>query len=352
MRVYKQQNVLDAARERMAWIFDRHERVVVSVSSGKDSTILGHLAATEAVRRGRTVDFFFLDQEAEYGATIEQVRRMMAWPGVVPLWYQIPIRMTNATGFTDCFLHAWAPGEESHWMRPKEPDSIGDAPGAPDRFYPFFRWFESQHPGSAALIGLRAEEVRRYRAVTEHPAVPGINWSSRGEGVTKYYPIYDWAFEDVWLYTHREKVPYNKVYDWLWIKGKRIDEFRVSNLIHENAFECLSLLQEFEPDTYNRLTGRLGGVAVAARYARESSVYQTHKLPKHFKTWATYRDFLLEAIPVELAEVFRGRFGRQMTTEPVHRQQVRQILTNDWENSRPVKPRDEQDPLRKWREIL
>ena len=147
-------------------------------------------------------------------------------------------------------------------------------------------------------------------------------------------------------------MPYNKVYDWLWIKGKKIDEFRVSNLIHENAFECLSLLQEFEPATYDALTRRLGGVAVAARYARESSIYQTHKLPKCFSTWQSYRDFLLLTIPQEIADVFRGRFGRQRDTEVVCRQQVRQIVTNDWENSRPVRPRDDQDPLRKWRELL
>lgn len=350
MRVYRPKNVLDAARERLSWVFDRHDRVVVSISSGKDSTVLAHLASAEAVRRGRTVEFFFLDQEAEYAATVAQVRTMMAWPGVVPRWYQVPVRMTNATGYQESFLFAWGPGEP--WMRPREPDAIHEAPGAPDRFYPFFRWFERQNPGAAALIGLRAEEVRRYRAVTEHAAVPGVGWSSRGDGVIKYYPIYDWAFEDVWLYTHREKVPYNRVYDWLWIKGKRIDEFRVSNLIHESAFECLSLLQEFEPATYDALTRRLGGVAVAARYARESSVYQTHKRPRAFATWRAYRDHLLEAIPQEIADRFRARFARQLETESVARQQVRQILTNDWENNRPVRPREDRDPLRKWREIL
>jgi predicted phosphoadenosine phosphosulfate sulfurtransferase len=350
MRVYKQQNVLDAGRERMAWIFDNYDRVVVSISSGKDSTILAHMASREAERRGREVEFFFLDQEAEYQATVAQVRAMMRWSAVKPLWYQVPIRMTNATSYTDCFLHAWEPGAE--WIRPKEPDSIHEAPDAPDRFYPFFRWLEQQHQGAAALIGLRAEEVRRYRAVTENPAIPGINWSSRGNGVTKFYPIYDWAFEDIWLYTYREKVEYNKVYDWLWIKGKKIDEFRVSNLIHENSFECLTLLQEMEPDTYNALVRRIGGVAVAARYAKESTLYQTHKKPKAFKTWHAYRDFLLTTIPEEISRVFQSRFAKQLDTEAVHRQQVRQIVTNDYENSRPVKPKKDSDPLAKWREIL
>lgn len=350
MRIYKDQNVLDAARERIAWVFDRHEQVSVSISSGKDSTALAHLASCEAARRGRTVDFFFLDQEAEYNATVEQIRKMMSWPGVIPKWFQVPIRMTNATSYEDVFLNAWHSKEK--WIREKEPTAIHDALGAPDRFYDFFRWYESQNPGSATLIGLRAEEVTRYRAVTENAAVEDIGWSSRGNSTTKYYPIYDWAFEDIWLYFAREQVPYNKVYDWMWMKGKKIPEMRVSNLIHEVAFECLELLQEFEPETYSALVERLGGVAVAARYAKESSVFQTHKRPKNFETWLAYRDFLLTTIPPELAIIFQKRFDKQKSSETNHRQQSRQILTNDYENNRPVKQREDADPLKKWREIL
>jgi len=350
VRIYHDENVLDAARRRVSWIFDQFDRVSVSISSGKDSTVLAHLASQEADRRGRTVEFFFLDQEAEYDATIQQVRKMMAWPAVVPRWYQVPIRMTNATSYQECFLNAWHEGEK--WMRPKEPESIHEAVGAPDRFYPFFRWHEEQNAGSAVLIGLRAEEVTRYRAVTENAAIAGIPWSSRGSGVTKFYPIYDWAFEDIWLYFSKENVPYNRVYDWLWMKGRRIPEMRVSNLIHEVSFECLELLQEFEPATYAALVERLGGVSVAARYAKESTVFQTHKKPKAFPTWMAYRDFLLTTIPEDIALIFRKRFAGHEPNEPTHRQQVRQILTNDWENNRPVKKTSVSDPLAKWREIL
>lgn len=350
MRIYQTDSVFEAMDGRFKKIFDAHERVVVSVSSGKDSTLLAHLAADYARRHNRPIEFFFLDQEAEYSATVDQIRHMMTWPGVIPRWYQVPIRMTNSTSYSNDFLCAWGTGEE--WIREKEPTSIQEAPGAPDRFYSFFKWLENQSEGSASLIGLRAEEVMRYRAVTQFAAVPGIPWSSKGHGVIKYYPIYDWTFEDVWLYFYRNKVRYNKLYDWLYMKGRRIPEFRVSNLIHESSFQCLELLQEFEPDNYNALVRRLGGVAIAARYAKESSIYQTHKRPKAFLEWSQYRDFLLTTIPEEIANTFRKRFAKQMNTEAVARQQVRQIVTNDWENNRPVKPREDRDPLRKWKEVL
>lgn len=352
MRVYKQQNVLNAARERVAWIFQTYPRVVVSISSGKDSTVLAYLCSEEAQRQGREVEFFFLDQEAEYAATVDQVRLMMAWPNVKPLWYQVPIRMTNATSYEEDFLFAWGPG--LHWMREKEPGAIRKEPRAPDRFYPFFRWMEEQLGENAvSLIGLRSEEsLNRYRAVTRHPGREGINWSSKGKGTTKFYPLYDWTFEDVWTYLYCYHVPYNKIYDWLYIKGEHIPGFRVSNLIHEKAFKCLALLQEFEPDTYNRLIARIGGITVAARYAKEASVFRARTLPKTYKTWKSFRDFLLETIPTDTAQLFRERFEAHLVSESVYRQQARQLLLNDWENNVPVVQQEDTDPLEKWRAIL
>jgi predicted phosphoadenosine phosphosulfate sulfurtransferase len=353
MRVYKQVNVLEAARARLRWAFERFDPLIIAISGGKDSTVLLHLAVQEAQHQGRMLDVLFLDQEAEYAATITQVRSLMSLPQVRPLWYQVPLRMTNATSYDDCWLHAWHPGEQ--WMRPQESGAITDACGAPDRFYPFFAWFEGQQSASAcSLIGLRSEEsLNRYRAVTRHPALPDIRWSTQGN-ITKLYPLYDWTFEDIWAYIAQFHVPYNKVYDWLYIKNVRIPNFRVSNLIHEKAFKCLALLQEFEPETYDALVRRLKGVSIAARYAKEKTMFRTTRLPKAFSSWHLYRAYLLETIPDDHKHIFLGRFDGQGATEHIYRQQVKQLLINDWENNVPVLTRDEEeiDPLAKWRAIL
>jgi predicted phosphoadenosine phosphosulfate sulfurtransferase len=352
-KLYLPHSVLDALHERLAWIFDRYERVVVSVSSGKDSTVLFDAARKAAVGRGREVDVFFLDQEAEYQSTVDLIRRMMAMEGVRPWWFQVPIRMTNATSYAEDLLYAWGPGEE--WVRAKEPDSIHEAPGAPQRFYPFFEWFEQQWgPEACFLVGLRSEEsLNRYRAVTRWPGVPGVNWSSRGKGVPKFYPLYDWAYEDVWTYIGKFRVPYNRIYDFLYAKGKNIPEMRVSNLIHEKAFKALATLQEFEPETYDRLVRRLKGVHVAALYAQEQMVFSTSKRPPRFTTWREYRDFLLDTLPTDGRVLFEQRFGRHEENERVYRQQVRQLLLNDWENNIPVTAKaDTANPLAKWAEIL
>ncbi len=53
-RVYKQKNVLVAAQERIALLFDMYDNVSVSVSGGKDSSVLFHLAHMEATELAPT----------------------------------------------------------------------------------------------------------------------------------------------------------------------------------------------------------------------------------------------------------------------------------------------------------
>ena len=359
-KTYLTESVLDAARARVAWVFDRFERVFVSVSSGKDSTVICHLARTEALARGRTVSVFFLDQEAEYQATVDLMRTMMRAPGVVPLWYQVPIYMTNATSYAQDQLFAWGPGEP--WMREREPDSIHAIEGPyPQRFYDFFEWMETQQPeGTAFLVGLRAEEgINRFRAVTKNPGVDGVPWTTRTKraGSFKAYPIYDWGMGDVWKLIADERVPYNRIYDLRWAMNCGVyNDNRVSNLIHEMAFRALPELAALEPDTYARLVKRLKGVHCAARHAAGAHLYDVRELPAGFETWRAYRDHLLASMPIAEAKRarFQKRFDRQPETEPVHHAQCKQLLVNDYENSIPI-PRAKTRPVdrfARWRKLF
>lgn len=329
----------------------------VSTSGGKDSSVLFDLTYREAQRRGRPINVFFLDQEAEYRSTIDIIDYQMRRPGLVPHWYQVPCRMTNATSYEEEWLYAFEPGKEDEWIHPHVDISIKD-PLPVDRFYDIMEWVDqSWGPNSASLVGLRSEEsLNRFSAVTRHPAVEGVPWSSptRGETV-KLYPIYDWTFEDVWTYLGNEGIPYNRVYDWMYAKGMRLKEMRVSNLIHEKAFRSLATLQEFEPDTYERMVRRLQGVHTAALYGKEAMVFEARKLPPAYDTWKQYRDFLISTYTGDRRrlERFLARFAGQQEDERVYRQQVRQLLLNDWEDNVPVKKVTErEDPLKKWMEIL
>lgn len=357
-RRYTAQSVLDAAQERVSLVFDRFENITVSVSGGKDSTALYHLMLAEAARRHRKIGVMYLDQEAEYQSTIDLIAHMMSHPLVRPMWYQVPIRMTNATSYEHDFLYAWGDGEA--WMRPKHPvaiQSIADV--YPQRFYDFFNWLEKTTPDTAFVIGLRAEEsLNRLRSVIKNPGIPGINWSTKTKGPTTFrmYPIYDWGMGDVWRFIDENALRYNAIYDRMLAANHNFyNTMRVSCLIHEKSMSCLTSLQELEPDTYDRLIARLGGVHVAARYAKDSLLFSASRLPEMFGTWREYRDYLLATAPIKHRARFEKRFAGQEQSEAVYRQQCRQIMTNDYENSlAPTQNRasKRESLLAPWRDIL
>lgn len=352
--------VLEAAKLRISKVFDEFDNIFVSVSSGKDSTVLYHLCLEEASKRGRKIKLFFLDQEAEYEGTVQIMREMMSNPIIEPYWFQVPIRMTNATSYNQPFLYSWGPGDE--WLRQKEDVAIKEIKeDYPKRFYEFFDWFEQQQiEKTAFFVGLRSKEsMNRFRAVTKNPGYDGILWSTKtkNDKCFRFYPIYDWTFGDIWKYISDNDIKYNPVYDKMYcLKGKRVNDIRISNLIHEKSFSCLAELQEIEPETYERMCKRLKGVHAAAKYARESMMYQAEELPTVFASWKDYRDYLLESSPMKKQhrERLKKRFSKQPDVDSVHRQQCRQVLLCDYENSLPVntKAMKKEDLRAKWWDVL
>lgn len=335
MKVYTNQSVLDAARSRISMLFDNFDDINVSVSSGKDSSVLYHLCLQEAMLRNRQITVFFLDQEAEYEASIIVIRELMEHPNVIPRWYQVPIYMTNATSYTDYFLYAWGPGET--WMREKDPLAIHGIEGKyPTRFYEFFPWYENQNTEAAYLVGLRADEsLTRYRAVTKHPGWNGIKWGALDGNIKKFYPLYDWTVYDVWKFLYDYNISYNKIYDLMFLDGVGIyKKMRISNLIHEKSFKCLVDLPRYEPQTYEKLCARIGGIATACRYASEKLIFDNKTLPSHYGSWREFRDFLMANIPSDNHKNrFIKRFANQPESEKIYQAQVGQLLINDYENS-------------------
>lgn len=358
-------NVLEAARERIAFIFDHFENVQVSVSGGKDSTVLAHLALEEAKRRNRRVGIFFLDEEVVYQETINQVTYIMEEmaPGnVIPLWLQMEFNLTNATSLTETQFIPWEEGKHKLWMRPKKSYSIkfpmwdrntqfvGDkAKGF--GFYDVFVNFERCYHNTAFLVGLRGtESPNRWRTVSHHPSVIGgqkIYWSTAKGDNFSMYPLYDWNFADVWHYIAESNLRYHKIYDYQVKKGYPINEMRISSLIHERSFKALCDLPEFEPETYNRLVKRAKGIALAQETAKNAKLFRARTLPKNFDTWRAYRDFLFNTHPnPEQALLMRRQFRNHLDNEYVARQEVRKLILNDYENNLPVD--NMPDPREQW----
>lgn len=358
-------NVLEAARERIRFVFDNFENIHISISGGKDSTVLSHLALVEAQKRGRRVGIFFLDEEVVYQATVDQVTYIIEemMPGhTVPLWLQLEFNLTNATSLTETQFIPWEAGKSKIWLRPKKSYAIKFPPWDRSKefvadknkgfgFYDVFVNFERCYTNTAFLVGLRGtESPNRWRTVSKNPAHIGgerVYWTTTKGQNFSMYPLYDWNFHDVWRYIWDHGLRYHRIYDYMFKKGYNIQEIRISSLIHEKSFKSLVDLPEFEPDTYNRLLKRAKGIALAQETGKKAKLFRARKLPKNYSSWRQYRDFLLATHPDPKGrDILARRFARHLDNEYVARQQVRQLVLNDYENNLPVD--NQPDPRQRW----
>ena len=70
-------SVLEASRDRIKKTFDDFERIYISFSGGKDSSVMTHLVLEEAKKRNRIVGLLIIDLEAQYNETIKHIEEMV-----------------------------------------------------------------------------------------------------------------------------------------------------------------------------------------------------------------------------------------------------------------------------------
>ena len=304
MKIYSKQNVYEKALERIEFLFNEYDEVVVNYSGGKDSIVIFELAYKIAKKLDRLpLSVLFIDQEAEWTYTIEMVEHVMRNPDVKPYWFQMPLKIENATSFKEKYLYCWGEGEE--WLREKADISIKE------NTYDFEWWLENgrsifgeiikkEFKGikQCCLTGVRAEESpNRYIGLTSAPTYKWITWGTKNgfkDNHFSFHPLYDWSYGDVWKAIHENGWKYNKIYDLQYQYGVALNRMRVSNLHHETAVNALFYLQEVDGDLYNKLTKRLDGVDMAGKLGKDD--YYVKKLPFMFATWQEYRDYLLDKL--------------------------------------------------------
>jgi len=342
MKLWKQNTVYQEALERINMIFDEFENIVVSMSGGKDSTVVYEMVKQVAKERDRLpLKVLWLDQECELEATVDYMRNVFYDSDVEPYWLQVPFRLQNATSAKDQWLHVWGEGEE--WVRDQDPISIKENTFGTDRFVDLMekavtKLFEGSK--TAVFTGVRGEESpARYMGLTGQVTYKWITWGnliSKPNQHYNFHPLYDWTFIDIWKAIHDNNWTYNTHYDDLYRYGVSLKKMRVSNYHHETAVHALFLLQEVEPDTYERATRRIGGLDTAGKMGKED--WYIKELPFMFSDWAEYRDYLLKhLIADEYREKFRSTFESIERRYPheindkMYRNHINAILCNDVE---------------------
>lgn len=345
MRIYLDDNVLEAAKKRIRWILDEFEHVCVNVSGGKDSQVCYELTYRVAEEMGELPIYcFWMDQECEYLSTVDIVKPWMERDGVNSIWTQIPKRLPNPFSQEKEYMTGWHPDKEDKWVREKDPMAIHENTYIDPPWHfedPFGQILQHELPEDSATIGgVRTEESPiRYLGVTQHGTYKGITYGTMNTGgIPCFYPIYDWTYSDEWKFIHENDLDYHPVYDFQHRKGVPVRDMRCGNLNSELASGQVERLQEFEPETWDRFTERWPEIQQAANSLLS---YLPDELPMHFDSWREYRNYLLEKL-VDNEEhkriMYREFFNHDLMSEhldcydTVCRGHCRAILKSDWDN--------------------
>lgn len=294
MKIYSKTNVYEAALDRMRMLFDEFDEVVVSFSGGKDSTVILELALEVARERNQLpLPVVFIDQECEWQNTIDYVKEVMYRKDIKPYWYQMPMVITNNASSTSRYHYCWDEKEKDGWIHPQDDISIKENKYGTDRFHDLFTEIARVDfpENTCYLAGVRTEEApKRYISLTNGITYKYITWGKRLHKKRRqytFYPIFDWSYTDVWKYIHEKQCNYNKVYDEYYRHGVRINDMRVSNLHHETALKSLTLVQEIEPETWNKVAKKIEG-ANTIKHIQANSFVCPKELPYMFEDWREY----------------------------------------------------------------
>lgn len=326
-KVYQPHSVLEAAKARISEAFDNLERLYISFSGGKDSTVMMHLVCQEARKRGRTVGVLIIDLEAQYTATITHIESMVAeYADCIDLhWFCGEILLRNAVSDFEPKWCCWDSEKEAIWVRQK-PAHASDL--SQYNFYVprmefeelmviFGSWY-AQGKTCGAFIGIRSDEsLHRYRAIVSRKdglMMNGRKWTTRiAQGVYNVYPIYDWRTEDIWLFHAKNQgLSYNKIYDLMTRAGVKFSNQRLCQPFGDDQKKGLWLYQILEPETWYKLLNRVSGVNSGALYAQDTgNINGNNKISKpDGQTWKEYTNFLLRSLPTPMQENYRERFKK------------------------------------------
>lgn len=302
---YQDINVYDEALNRVRYLYDQFDEVIVSFSGGKDSTAVLNITLEVARERNRLpLRVVYFDEEVVHPPTIEYVRRVANMEEIEMEWYCLEIQHRNAASNASPFWYTWDKENKDLWVRELPEDAITEHPRfkkgmtIPD-FGPYL--YERDGTKIAMLTGIRTEEsLRRLQVITSKKNDSYIQaYSANSTGQTKAHPIYDWSSEDVWLAVTKNNWDYNKTYD-LFNKTKLYGNYlqqRVCPPFGEEPLRGLFLWAECFPELWHKMLNRVPGVSTAWRYAN-TDLYSRANRPEHM-TYKEYLNVILDSYDVE-----------------------------------------------------
>lgn len=362
-------SVLQASKERIKYTFDNFDKVYISLSGGKDSTVMFHLVINEAIKRNRKIGVFILDWECQFEYTINHIEDLVTTykDNIDLYWIALEVETSSSCSYHEPLWRSWDERKKKLWTREKNKLSITDTKYFPfyypgitfEEFVPLFgQWYSSGNP-TACFVGIRSQEsLNRFRAISRDD-VSRFEDKKFTVKVTNelhnIYPIYDWQVDDIWTYIAKTGAKYNTVYDRMYQAGLSYSQMRIDEPFGDEARKNLWIYQIIEPITWSKFVARMAGVNSASLYSQERGNILGNanaSLPEGH-TWESFCNFLLETMPPTAANHYKNKIAvyikwyrdrgypegipdegdyklEQMGKIPAWRQIAKTLLRNDW----------------------
>jgi predicted phosphoadenosine phosphosulfate sulfurtransferase len=307
-------NVYEESLSRINYTLDNFEKVYLSFSAGKDSTVMLHLTMQEVKKRNMKIGLLIVDLEGQYKFTIDHIKHCIEeYKDYIDLyWVCLPLHLRNAVSVYEPFWKCWDVNQKENWIRQVPEQGISDV-----NYFPFFRdgmefeefvpefgeWY-SKGKNTACLVGIRSDEsLNRYRTISSKTKTrfnDKVYTTKVTENVFNVYPIYDWTTEDIWIYhAKNEDKRYNELYEIMFKAGVSIHQQRICQPYGDDQRRGLWLFHLIEPETWAKVVARVNGANSGALYVNESgSITGYNKITKPDNhTWESFAMLFLNSIP-------------------------------------------------------
>lgn len=317
--------VLEASKQRIAYVFDTFPKIYVSFSGGKDSTLMLHLVMDEAIKRNKKVGVLFVDLEGQYKLTIDHIQEMydLYAENIEPFWCALPIHLRNAVSTYQHHWICWEKGKQDAWIRQPPQMAITDYKQFPfyrynmefEEFVPEFGHWYGHGKLTACFVGIRTgESLNRWRTISSNKkqTIDGKKWTTWcGESLYNIYPIYDWVEKDIWAYHGKTGRIYNRLYDRMHQAGLTLHQMRICQPYGDDQRKGLWLFHLIEPETWSKIVARVNGANSGSLYAQESgNIMGNLKISKpDGHTWESFAMLLLESLPPKTKEHFSNKIA-------------------------------------------
>lgn len=267
----RDENVFDAALDRIIKLYEDGHKVVVSFSGGKDSTVCLEMTIIAAKLTGNLpVDVIMRDEEIMFPGTFEYCERVVQREEVRFHWLIANQPIINIFNRKSPYFWVFDPAiPQEEWVR--QPPSY--AKTIPEKNIQALvhkgRFPTPEGKDLFTIIGLRTQEsVNRKMGLHSSK---GYTTKKNAAGARLARPIYDWGDNDVWKAINDNKWDYNEAYNVMYRLGVPRRNLRIAPpTLTLAGVDHLALASKAWPQWFDKVCIRLPGIRTAANFGKRS----------------------------------------------------------------------------------